>query len=344
MLKFILTLIVTINIIAADCQDLSSNIFFDNQLNVNPAFTGTFSNQTLDQEEYLNTKRIINICTINKWSGSQSPYTSGFATFLWRLSSFNMDNPDGLIPEVPFSISLTGMYDKSMLGIMKSTYVSLSSSYHQSLTGDNDNNRMSLGIGFSATYSNRVADLNNISFSEQFQSGGFDLTLPNGEYTMNDMKSYVSLASGLLFSLNNGYNKLRLGVSCLNFNRPKNSYNNNQFNVIPFRYTTNLLYNHVNRGLTYSYDLYSNFQQQAGVKLISIGGMINKFIIDQNESINRLSLGLGCNYQSNKTLTPCLRLQAHKYQVTATYDVLTDKESGELSKTKSYGIFFQYLF
>ena len=351
MTKYCIMLIALINSCTVFSQDLSFNHFFDNPVNINPALTGSFCNNNLvigdmdAENSYLGIKNTFNIGTINKWSGSQSPYTSGFATYQWRKSSFN-DNPNSYMPEVPLSIALTAVYDKTMFGVMKSTYFTISGAYNHSLAVNNDNSNMALGIGFAATYSNRVADLSNISFSEQFQSGGFDLSLPNGEYTMSNMKSYISYSSGLLFSLNNGSNMLRLGVSCFNLNQPNQSFYNGVDNKLPLRYSSNISLNHCienGREFKYSYDLFSNYQLQSESKIFLIGGMLNRLFDDEYNS-GKFSIGLGCNYQSNKTLTPCMRMQAHKYQVTATYDVLTDKESGELSKTKSYGIFFQYLF
>jgi type IX secretion system PorP/SprF family membrane protein len=91
-------------------------------------------------------------------------------------------------------LGVTATADQSMNGAFKSIYAGMGLAYHIHL---NENHQ--LGLGMQASYGQRKLDYSQLTFGEQFSSGGFDITLPSGETTLSNMRPYISLAAGMLY-------------------------------------------------------------------------------------------------------------------------------------------------
>ena len=65
------------------------------------------------------------------------------------------------------------MYDRTPDAVLKTQYAGLMVAYHKALdeTGNNK-----LGLGFMAVYNQRMLDASQLTFGNQFQSGGFRTT------------------------------------------------------------------------------------------------------------------------------------------------------------------------
>ena len=134
-------------------QDPSFSQFYSSPLNVNPALTGNIN---------ADWRVISNIR--NQWVGLNSPYATGTISYDTKI----MQNED--VPGNNF-VGLGGMlmYDRTMSGIVKSTYASLDLSYNMTLGEDNNSNMHRLAIGFGATIT--AAFVDSLKFPEKGNLG-----------------------------------------------------------------------------------------------------------------------------------------------------------------------------
>lgn len=75
------------------------------------------------------------------------------------------------------------LLDNSMSGGLRSTYMSVSGTYHKGLSEQHRH-----GIGFQSTYGNRIIDFSRLTFNNQFATDGFDTNLPSGESVLFSIK------------------------------------------------------------------------------------------------------------------------------------------------------------
>ena len=187
---------------AAWAQDPSFSQYFSSPLNINPALTANINSKW---------RFISNIR--DQWIGPSSPYTTGTASF--DISMLENKIPEGST----FGFGAMMMYDQAMRGALKSTYLSLNTSYNITLV-DGDN-RQRIGIGVGGIFSNKRVDFSKLSFGEQFNGHGFDTNLPTGESALSQMKPYLSTSVGALYSITTANSNLDIGASAYHLNKPK---------------------------------------------------------------------------------------------------------------------------
>jgi type IX secretion system PorP/SprF family membrane protein len=230
-------------------QDPHFTQFYNSTLTVNPAYTGVFS----CKDETNNPTNIRFLSNYrNQWSNTQSPYNTGTVQIDAKLGSQDEVIEANTIQN-KVNLGLLCMYDQSLNGALKSSYFMGTASLHLAVgngsgfgigTAKSAEHTKSLGLGFGFVYGNRVIDLSKISFSQQFTSGGFDLTLPNGETGLNNMKPFFSLNAGLLYqSQDEGKdNRFKLGISGYHLNKPKQSFLKDESQIVPVRYSIQMEY------------------------------------------------------------------------------------------------------
>ena len=109
-------------------------------------------------------------------------------------------------------------------------------SYHVKL---DEAETQTLGAGLSFNYGSRRIDFSNITFDRQFTSGGFDLSLPNGESAMQNMKPFFSVGAGLLFRMSDPMagTFFDIGFSGYHFNRPVQTVMDDPNQILPIRWS-----------------------------------------------------------------------------------------------------------
>lgn len=318
-------------------QDPHFTQFYNSPLTVNPAYTGVFS--TIGSTTNI---RVLSNYR-SQWASSQSPYSTGTLQLDAKLGTQN----DGNVIQNFFNIGLLCMYDQSLNGAFKSSYFMGTGSLHLPIGGNSNNGydgySKSLGLGFGAVYGNRMVDLTQISFSQQFSSGGFDLSLPNGEMGLNNMKPFFSLNAGLLYQAKfgeYGKNNFKLGLSGYHLNKPKQTFFKDPFQVMPMRFALQIEY--LKKSTTnYSFlETKLIYQNQASINYLLLAAIYNINIGGMNYEN---SIGFGANYRLNDALSPYVSLAISGFRFGCSYDITTSKLKTGLIPAKSMEVSIQFI-
>jgi type IX secretion system PorP/SprF family membrane protein len=219
------------------------------------------------------------------------------------------------------------MGDHSMNGAFKSSYVSGSVSYHQSI-----NEKHKIGLGFQISYANRSIDYSKLTFGEQFTSGGFDVTLPSGETALSNMKPFFSFGSGILFNSKSDNLNYNIGVSLFHINKPRQTFLKDGNEILPMRFNVNS---------DFEFKLNSKMvlvvngclQQQAKPAYVSIGGAIG---YDISEYDVHSMLYAGGWFREGDSYYPYLGWSRGVVQIGFTYDITHSKQNQGPSIPRSF--------
>jgi len=334
----ILAVLITSKIFA---QDPHFTQFTNTPLLTNPAQIGVFSNPfNKDLSEYLSLKSSIYCNYRSQWMGSASSFNTGSLLYQMRFGDATV-NERGYyrkkIFENPINLGVGVMFDQSLNGILKGNFLTMAGSYHLSLS-ETDGGGSSLGIGANVTYASRTFDLSRTSFSQQFTSGGFDLSIPNGEAAITNMKPYLSLGAGLLYSFRDEseVDFLKIGISVFNLNKPKQTFVNDENQFLKQRIVFNTSWTHrFNKTRIESQILYQN---QGKVNELATSLYYDIFISSDK------SIGFGFFYRYHDAIAPCLRLDLNKFLITSSYDITSSNLKNGLKPSKSVEFSLQYFF
>lgn len=308
MKKNIFTIIVVFAITAVRAQDPNFSQFFASPLTINPALTGSSNS---DLRVFTNYRQ--------QWVGNNTSYNTGTLSLDSRLFK------DQLAENHVFGIGGFFMRDQSLNGYFKSTYASINTSYMIALDKDGNHN---LGMGLAGIYGDRRLDFSQLTFSEQFGSGGFNTALPTGESGLSSLKPYVSVASGLIYRYTADKTDIDFGVSGYHYNNPKQSFLSDSLgNSLPTRFVTHF---NMENYLSENFSLSTNaiFQTQASQSYLAAGAILNYGTMDQNEG---KIFSVGLFLRSDDAIYPYVGLIVDRLQVGLTYDVAVSK-----LKTSSY--------
>ena len=216
MKKYILAILFVFAITAIKAQDPNFSQFFASPLTVNPALTGSPNS---DLRVFTNYRQ--------QWIGNNTSYNTGTISVDSRLFK------DYLAENHVFGLGGFFMRDQSLNGYFRSTYASLNTSYSMAIDEYGIHN---IGIGLAGIYGDRRLDFSQLTFSEQFGSGGFNTALPTGESSLTSLKPYMSVASGLIYRYRGDETEIDFGVSGYHYNRPKQSFLSDSLgNTLPTR-------------------------------------------------------------------------------------------------------------
>ncbi|MBN9297426.1 MAG: PorP/SprF family type IX secretion system membrane protein [Filimonas sp.] len=313
-----ISLMVVLSTIAVhvEAQDPNFSQYFSSPLCVNPANTGFF----------YGSQRIVGNYR-RQWWGAGEPFTT--ATI-----SFDAKIPMGAEGNDKLGIGVMALNDKAAGGLMKSNYFSLSGAYHKAL---DDEGHTSLGLGFQASYVNKIVDLTNASFSNQFTSGGFDLSLPTGENYLAGSTAHFDVSTGLLFKHDDENKNYYFGVSYFHVTKPKESIiNDNNTRVAPrlsaqAGFSTSIGENRI--------FLSAMFQNQAKVNMYALGGAFAYALPSNN---NDVSWYIG-GWYGNTNLYPYTGLQFNNFQFGITYDIITTQLKTASQKNGSFELSMNYI-
>lgn len=316
-------------------QDPHFTQFQNSPLTFNPAQTGLFTTRlTPTHIRILSNYR-------RQWYSSQSPFNTATIQFDTKIAASNEEDDFDKPNLINFGIVF--MYDQSLNGLLKGNYFMATGSLHKILE-ENDGSFKSLGLGFGACYGNRRVDLSQISFSQQFTSGGFDLNLPNGEPGLTDMKPYLSLNAGLVYQSTSGeynQNEFKFGVSGFHLNKPKQTFSKDPLQVLPMRFSAQLEYltrntrnfNYLETKIIYQKQAAINYLQLSAIYNVNIGG---------SDMLN--SIGFGANYRLNSVISPYLAVAITGFRFGCSYDITTTKLKSGLSQSRSMEFSLQLIF
>jgi type IX secretion system PorP/SprF family membrane protein len=306
----LLTMMMTGTVLA---QDPSFSQFFSSPLNINPALTANISGKW----RFISNFR-------DQWIGPASPYTTGTASF--DISVLEDKIPEGST----FGLGGMMMYDQAMQGALKSSSISLNTSYNITLADGDATHRLGIGIG--GIFANKRVDFGKLSFGEQFSGYGFNTSLPTGESALANMKPYLSTSIGALYSITTTYSNIDIGAAAFHLNKPKQSVLEDPNQYLAARYV-----GHANFE-TYINDqvvLNANgiYQRQQNTSYFSVGAALGYFLTGDPEDI---VVSAGVWYWSNNAVIPYFGLMYHNMQFGISYDVTVSKLSRASEKPKSF--------
>lgn len=303
-------------------QDPHFTQFYAAPLSVNPAYTGVFNGRF----------RVISNFR-QQWINSLSAINTSSVSIDGKIGKQNKETGQS-----PINIGLMLMNDNSMKGAFKSNYITSTFAYHVPLDPDQFH---SMGVGFAATYGDRRIDFSSISFSDQFTSGGFDLTLPTGESALNNMQPFFTIGAGLLYKYDNqeGGTFIDLGISGYHFNKPKQSVLNDKNQYLPVRYSAQAsLKKFISNTLILN--VKALYQSQASVNYFLGGLSIAKLLGAKDKNM----VGIGLWYRTFDAISPYVLLEFNKFQIGISYDVTTSDLKKGPKPVKSIELSLQFPF
>ena len=296
--QFLILLLVLVSSFVK-AQDPHFTQFYSAPFTVNPAYTGVFEGKYRVMANYR-----------QQWANISTPFTT---------AAFSMDTKIGketVVAQNPFNVGFMFMNDRTMKGAFRSNYIMASGSYHVRL---NNEGTQSLGVGLSGTYGNKKLDFSSLSFEQQFTSGGFDLLLPNGEVAMQNMKPFVTIGAGVLYSYNNNDEGtfFELGISGYHFNSPIQSMFIESKESLPKRFSVQSSFQrYINESMVLNLKVL--YQNQATVEYVLCGFSLAKLIGEYNQG---KMLGAGVWYRTGDALSPYVFMEMNRTLIGISYDI-----------------------
>lgn len=282
-------------------QDPNFSQFYASPLTISPALTG---NTDASWRGFLNYRQ--------QWLGPSAPYNTATLSFDTKIMQERLDNS-------VIGIGVLGMMDNTFNGILKTSYGGLSLAYHQQVGGGGSGESY-LGFGFGAVYGNKQLNFGELNFEEQFTNYGFNTSLPTGEAGLYTMKPFVSMNTGVLFSMIHDKFNFDMGASVFHLNKPKQTFLKDDLQVIPMRYVA-----HSSADFKLSDEVVINvaamYQQQASINYWVLGGIVSKTLaMDENKALN-----VGLWYRNKDAVYPYVGMRLNEYSIGLSYDVTISK-------------------
>lgn len=297
----------------AGAQDPHFSQYFASPLTLNPALTGNTEGSLRIAANYR-----------QQWWATGSPFNTMTLSFEQRLLEHAVGANDR------FGVGGLMMADNSMSGGLRSTYMSLSSSYHKGL-----GERHRLGVGFQGTYGNRVVDFSRLSFYSQFDTDGFNTNLPSGERTLSTVKPTVSAQAGLMYTYEDEQTRLYGGFSVYHLNRPRQTVMDDSLSRLPQRYTAHAGAV-VLTGEAFRVSMHGLWQRQAKASELSVGGAVG-YDLDAYNTVYA-----GGWYRFGDAVYPYLSYVRNGMQVALSWDVTVSSMRQALPRNGSVELSFIY--
>lgn len=301
-------------------QDPHFSQYLASPLTLNPALTGSFNGSYRITGNYR-----------QQWWSVGSPFNTGSVSFEQKLLQNKIEENDR------FAVGVLLLLDESLGGGLKSTYASMSTAYHKALDEQGKNR---LGIGFQATYGNRRINPARLTFANQFASGGFDTNLPSGEASLNNLKPFIDVNTGIVYSHQSETNFFQVNASVFHLARPRQTTLNDDNSRIARRYS-------LQAGGDLKIDASGNrvmfsglFMEQGGATEYNIGGAYGYSL--SNGETEKYLYG-GVFYRLNDAVYPYLSYKVENWQVSLSYDAVVSSLKEASPKNGSFEISFIYI-
>ncbi|HEV8081190.1 MAG TPA: PorP/SprF family type IX secretion system membrane protein [Chitinophagaceae bacterium] len=299
-------------------QDPTFSQFFSSPLNVNPALT---ANINADWRAISNYR--------SQWMGDGSPYVTGTISYDSKI----LQHKNAFIEENNF-LGLGGMlmFDRAMEGVAKSTFASLNLSYNIKLIDGNKKHR--LAIGFGGSYGHRTIDYSRLNFEDQWTGFGFNTNLPTGESALSNMKDFLSINTGITYSITSENSNFDMGVAAFHVNKPRQTFLKDENQTLAIRKVAHAnfetyLNDRTILNVNGIYQLQSGAQKSASY--LSAGGGLGYYLGDDKGPI----INAGLWYWKENGFMPYVGLSINNLQFGFTYELITSKLNNAARKPKS---------
>lgn len=286
-----------------NAQDPQFSQYFASPLTTNPGLTGNFEGYNRISANYR-----------KQWWQVGSPYNTATLSFEQKILKNKIED------ESRFGVAAMLLTDESLSGGFRNTTGSISVGYHQTL---DERKIHSIGLGIMGSFSNRIVDFTRLNFGSQFTNGGFDPSLPTGEYFPMGLKPYFDVNTGIVYSYNNGLASFYTGISLYHATRPRFSLFQDSMSRIPRRVTLHgggSFY--VNESSDNRIMVSVNYMQQENAKDLAAGFSYGYFIGSDNST---KYLNIGLFYRDRDAVYPYFSLQLNSMQLGISYDVNINK-------------------
>lgn len=295
-------------------QDPTFSQFFSSPLNINPALTANINSDW----------RVISNFR-NQWMNASGAYVTGTISYDAKV----LQNKNAFIEENNF-LGLGGMlmFDRALNGVAKSTFLGVDLSYHITLI--NGFLKHCVSAGFSANYGRHLLDYSQVDFGEQYTGYGFNRYLPTGENALSDMKSFISINAGIIYSISNDNSSFDIGIAAFHVNNPKQSFLQDFNQRLAVRQVAHANFE------TYINDktiLNTNaiYQLQGNARYLSAGGGVGYYLGDSKDAV----INAGLWYWAENGFIPYVGLLYYNLQFGLTYDITTSKLGASARKPGS---------
>ena len=295
----ILTLLLSASFLVK-AQDPHFSQFFASPLTLNPALTGKFDGTLRVAGNYR-----------NQWPAFNNVYTTYTASVDFGIMKENLPDYD------TWGIGIMALNDEAGGGVLKNTYLGVSTSYHKALDEDGF---QQLGIGFQGTYGQKRLDIRALKFTDMLTPFGFTGVTAEIFDNNNLNINYLDVNAGIIYTAStNDYNNFYIGASMYHINRPKESFMGGNWNIST-RTTLNAGgYFPVSDILTLHASGIHQLQNKATETVI--GGALSASIDPESE--NPSNVYLGSWYRFKDALIPYIGLEFGGLRIGASYDINT---------------------
>ncbi len=286
--------------VASNAQDPNFSQFFASPMTLNPALTGKFDGEFRFASNYR-----------NQW-----PTISN--AFVTMTASLDMGIMKNKLPEYDqFGVGVMAYSDKAGDGALNSTYYALSLAYHKGL---DENGYHQIGAGFQGTYMNKRLNPSKLTFPDQLTPFGFT-GVTQESFAGNSINlNYFDLNAGVMYNgSTNGYNNFYVGASMYHLNRPKESFQNEEF-VLNTR-TTLQAGARIPVGTYNAVHVAANHSMQAKAHNTMLGGAFSLNV--NNDEENPTNFYIGSWYRFKDAVIPYVGLEFGEWHLGASYDVNT---------------------
>jgi type IX secretion system PorP/SprF family membrane protein len=281
-------------------QDIHFSQFFEAPLLRNPSLAGIFEGDIRVQGVYR-----------DQWNSVTNAYRTG---------SFNAEYkmPIGRGDDF-FTTGLQVLYDKAGTVGLTTTHLLPAINYHKSLSGEKT---MYLSMGFMGGIVQKRIDYSKITTDHQYGGGGYDPTLPTGEYFPNANLNYFDGSFGMSFNTTFGkeqMNTLFFGAAYHHFNRPKNSfYRDSRIELNPkYVFSAGIRF-HISE---YDYFTLQADQSTQGPFNETIGGALYSFKLGPDPETPDYTLHAGAFLRWKDALIPVIKVDKKPVSIAISYDV-----------------------
>jgi type IX secretion system PorP/SprF family membrane protein len=282
-----------------EAQDPHFSQYYASPTTVNPAATGFFQGDSRITALYR-----------QQWPEFGEPFVTGTTSLEFKPEKFkNGSTQDRL------AYGLMLLYDKTPDAVLKSQHAYFLFGYHKALDEEGYHR---LGIGFMGGFNQKTLDATQLTFSDEFQSGGFQQG--SGETVPSKKLSAFDLHAGVLYSYEDDFKTYYLGGSVYHLTSPKNYFleNNQVLKTIPKRWNLNAGININSNSIQYAGSLL--FMRQAKVNEILVGGTIGIPFNMENGVFY-----IGSWYRFKESVIPTINLQWKKANLGFSYDVSSNR-------------------
>lgn len=304
----------------AFAQDPHFSQYFTSPLTLNPANTGNF----------VGPGRLSSNVR-SQWLGIGKPYLTGTVSFDTDLFKKRERKADR------FSFGAMGLFDKTSGGLLTSNYVSASLGYHIDLDYEGTN---SISLGFQGTLANKRLDYTKISFSDQFSSYGFDLTLPSNQSFSTQSITYGDVNVGFMYNYVDEFSSFYFGASAYHLSNPKETFLNNLQNRLPMRLTAHAG-GMFDVGLDGTLIASGLLMRQGNINQKMIGLAYGKQL---QSALDDIRVFIGAWYRDKDAIIPYAGYIYNNFQFGLSYDINVSGLSAARSRYTSIELSMIYLF